>query len=316
MSSRFHVPSAVAIVAACLLGVRCGGGSTSTSPTPQPPITIPGDPTGGTGTTPSGTGPRIFAGAGDIAMCPVLDPAYATGRLLASMGATVFTLGDNAYDHGTAAEFRNCYDPTWGSFKAYTFPVVGNHEFEGNVDPFPYYDYFGANAGPRGQGWYSHEVGDWHAIALNSNLPITPNSAQGVWLANDLATHPAKCTIAYWHHPLFTSGQNGPQTQMKQVYQFLYDKGVDIVLNGHDHLYERFAPQDADGRRDDARGIREFIVGTGGALLYDFVTQAPNSQVRIKAFGILKLTLTSNAYDWQFIRVDGGLGDSGQGVCH
>jgi hypothetical protein len=236
--------------------------------------------------------------------------------LLAGIGGTVFTLGDNAYFGGSAQEYRQCYDPTWGREKARTRPTLGNHEYEGGNSGGPYFDYFGANAGLPGLGYYSFELGNWHAIALNSNLPTSENSPQGQWLKGDLAASRAKCTIAYWHHPLFTSGQNGNQTFMRDFWRLLYNAGADVVMAGHDHLYERFAPQDADGRLDTQRGMREFVVGSGGAMLYDFVTQAPNSERRVRNFGVLKLTLDAESYTWEFIQVGGGVGDSGTGQCH
>ena len=308
-----------AALVACLALARCGG---STPTGPSPGGTPPGDP-GGPPTTPPPTSSFTFVGAGDIAMCDALDPARQTAGLLGSIGGTVFTLGDNAYFSGSAREYRDCYDITWGRERARTRPVPGNHEYDGGSAAIPYFDYFGTNAfqgGPGpGSGYYSFDFGTpavWHAIALNSNLPMTPNSAQGVWLTQDLAASRTKCTIAYYHHPLFTSSQNGPQTFTREMFRMLYNAGVDIVLNGHDHVYERFGPQDADGRPDPARGIREFVVGTGGASLYTFTTRAANSEVQIRAFGVLKLTLNADSYDWQFIPVGGGGSDSGTAQCH
>lgn len=311
-----------ALLIVCVAVVQCGGGTPATGPTlPSPLNAPPGDPPGPTTPFPtSPSAPYVFVGAGDIAMCHVLDPAIATGRLIRDVGGTVFTLGDNAYNHGTEREFRECYDKAWGGFKDRTRPILGNHEYEGGASPIPYFRYFGVNAGPfqtPGGGYYSHELGEWHAIALNSNIPIVPNSDQGKWLEFDVLSHPNKCTIAYFHHPLFTSGQNGPQKRVALAWRYLYDKNVDIILSGHDHLYERFAPQDFEGREDRGRGIRQFTVGTGGAFLYDFITRAPNSEVRLKRFGVLKLTLRTNAYDWEFLPADGGLPlDAGSGVCH
>src|SRR5215471_6240769 len=273
---------------------RCGsrGSSSSappTTPTPVPPIPTP--------TPPIASGPQIFVGAGDIGQCdPTLEPALATGRILDSIGGTIFTLGDNAYYQASDADFRNCYQPAWGRHLGRTFPVPGNHEYETFGDAAPYFRYFGAQATPQGLSYYSYEVGDWHVIALNSNyrqgIAVSANSPQGAWLQADLAAHKNKCTLAYWHHPLFSSGPNGYNTDMRAFWQILYNAGVDVILNGHDHLYERFAPQTPDGIRDDARGIRQFTVGTGGAALYDFVTHAANSQAQIKAFGVIKFTLS------------------------
>jgi hypothetical protein len=305
------------VLVVCVASVRCGGGNTSTGPTPPPTPgdQPPGPPNPNPNPVPSSS--QIFVGAGDIAMCDQLDPARQTGRLVRDIGGTVFVLGDNAYFGGTAREYRDCYDTTWGGEKFRTRPVLGNHEYEGGNSGGPYFDYFGTNAGSVGQGYYSFPLGtNWHAIALNSNIPASENSPQGQWLKGDLAASRTKCTIAYWHHPLFTSGQNGPQVFMRDIWRLLYAAGADVVLSGHDHLYERFAPQDADGRLDPQRGMREFIVGTGGALLYNFVTLAANSEHRLRAFGVLKLTLETDSYQWQFIQTNGAIGDSGTGQCH
>jgi 3',5'-cyclic AMP phosphodiesterase CpdA len=259
------------------------------------------------------SGPQVFVGAGDIAMCDV--NSVATAALLDSIGGLVFTLGDNAYFRGSREEYRNCYDNTWGRHKGRTFPVPGNHEYE-SAGALPYFEYFGEVAeGPIGQGFYSFEVGDWHAIALNSNIPADSGSAQAAWLRDDLATNPTRCTIAYWHHPLFSSGVNGGSPVMRDVWRILYEGNADIVLSGHEHLYERFAPQDPNGVRDASRGIRQFVVGTGGALLYPTRSVHVNSELQIRAFGVLKLTLFSERYQWEFVPVSGA-SDVGGGTCH
>jgi acid phosphatase type 7 len=257
--------------------------------------------------------PQVFVGAGDIAQCN--RNSEDTARLLDTIGGTVFTSGDNAYFHGTRENYRECYEPTWGRHKTRTRPAPGNHEYE-SPGAAAYFEYFGLNAGPPGLGYYSFDVGTWHAISLNSNVPADRGSPQGAWLANDLATFSAfRCTIAYWHHPLFSSGPNGNTGSMRDFWRMLYDADVEIVLNGHDHLYERFAPQDPDGRPDPARGIRQFTVGSGGAALSGFPTTRPNSEIRISAYGVLKLTLSADAYEWEFIPVSGAR-DSGSGRCH
>jgi hypothetical protein len=238
----------------------------------------------------------------------------ATARLLDSIGGTVFTLGDNAYFHGTREEFRDCYDPTWGRHKGRTRPVPGNHEYE-SPGAGPYFEYFGPNAGPSGLGYYSFEVGSWHAVALNSNISVSAASAQGQWLRNDLAASATRCTIAYWHHPLFSSGPDGPSPRMRDFWRTLHEAGAEVVLSGHDHLYERFAPQDADGGLDPLRGIRQFVAGTGGAVLYPTGAARSNSEARVSAFGVLRLTLRSDGYDWEFTSVSGPR-DSGTGSCH
>jgi hypothetical protein len=258
--------------------------------------------------------PEVFVGAGDIALCTGDGNHEATARLLDSIGGTVFALGDNAYFSGTAEEYRDCYDRTWGRHKLRTRPVPGNHEYE-SPGAIPYFDYFGPNAGPHGLGYYSFDLGSWHVVALNSNIPVSAGSAQAAWLRDDLSASRARCTIAYWHHPRFSSGNHGNQEQMRPFWQILHEAGADVVLSAHDHIYERFAPQDPDGFPDAVHGIRQFVVGTGGATPYSFPSVRPNSEMRISAFGVLKLTLSADAYDWEFVPVSGP-GDFGTGVCH
>jgi hypothetical protein len=257
---------------------------------------------------------EIFVGAGDIGQCTNGGVPEATARLLDSIDGTVFALGDNAYPSGTAENYRSCYDLSWGRHKGRTRPVAGNHEYD-TPQAAPYYEYFGASAGPLGAGYYSYALGNWHVIALNSNLPVGRTSAQAAWLKNDLATSAAKCTIAYWHFPLFSSSKHGNTEMMRDLWRILYDAGADVVLSAHDHVYERFAPQDADGSFDPARGIREFVAGTGGAPPYPFVDIKANSEARMSTVGVLKLALKAGGYDWSFIPVS-GVGDSGSASCH
>jgi len=290
-----------------LLCAACGycGSQSPTGPTPGPSLLS---------ASPSPGGPHVFVGAGDIAMCDV--NSVATAALLDSIGGTVFTLGDNVYFRGSREEFRNCYDATWGRHKRRTFPVPGNHEYE-TPGAAGYFEYFGDVArGPLGEGFYSYEVGEWHVVALNSNIPVDAGSMQASWLRSDLQASRARCTIAYWHHPLFTSGPDGDTQAVRELWRILYEFDADIILNAHEHMYERFAPQNPDGRLDTMRGIRQFIAGTGGAFLYQPVTVHPNSELRISAFGVLKLTLGSGRYLWEFVPVSGAAADSGSGVCH
>jgi 3',5'-cyclic AMP phosphodiesterase CpdA len=245
----------------------------------------------------------VFVGAGDIADCANEGGihAEATAKLLDRMtDATVFTAGDNAYFDATAADFQNCYAPRWGRHKSRTYPSAGNHEYQ--VSANPYFDYFGDRAGPRGAGFYSYAIGNWHIIALNSNVPATAGSEQLVWLDNDLRSNPAKCTLAYWHHPLFTSGPSaGSGGLMRDAWKVLYDRGVDVIVNGHDHLYERYFPQDPNGLRGPA-GIVEYIVGTGGAPLYDFGPILPNSAFKMnRSYGVLRFTLRDTGWDSAFV---------------
>lgn len=309
------------VIVICFACVQCSGDTptgptTPTEPTTPsttaPPNVPPVVPTPTPPPPPSP--PQVFVGAGDIGMCG-LPGSEQTARLLDGIGGTVFTLGDNAYFSGSEQNYRDCYDPTWGRHKSRTRPVPGNHEYE-TPGATPYFAYFGLNAGPPGLGYYSFELGAWHAIALNSSAPVGGNSAQGAWLQADLASSPSKCTLAYWHFPLFSSGPNGDNAQMRDFWRLLHDAGAELILVGHDHDYERFAPQDPDGRPDPVRGIRQFVVGTGGATSYTFVTVRANSEVRLtRVFGVLKLTLQTDSYQWEFITTS-GVGDSGTGVCH
>ena len=258
--------------------------------------------------------PEVFVGAGDIALCTRDGNHEATAQLLDAIGGTVFALGDNAYYSGTAEEYRDCYDRAWGRHKNRTRPVPGNHEYE-TTRALPYFDYFGINAGPHGLGYYSFDLGAWHVVALNSNIPVSAGSTQGTWLRADLAANRSRCTLAYWHHPRFSSGQHGNQEQMRDFWQILHEAGAEIVLSAHDHIYERFAPQDADGFPDPANGVRQFVVGTGGARPYPLASLRANSEIRMSTLGVLKLTLTAEGYGWEFISV-AGPGDSGTASCH
>ena len=257
----------------------------------------------------------VFVGAGDIANCS-RDQDEATAKLLDNISGTVFTVGDNAYPDGTASQFTSCYGPTWGRHKNRTHPSPGNHDYH-TSGASGYYNYFGAVAGDSGKGYYSYDLGAWHIIALNSEVGYSAGSAQVQWLRNDLAANQKVCTLAYWHHPRFSSGQHGNISRSQPFWDALYEYGADVVINGHDHTYERFAPQNPNGQADANRGIREFIVGTGGAGLYPFPSIQPNSQVRNNTtYGVLKLTLHSTSYDWQFVPIAGQtFTDSGSSNC-
>ncbi|MBP1607264.1 MAG: Alkaline phosphatase [Acidobacteria bacterium] len=259
---------------------------------------------------------HVLVGAGDIAKCEILGGAIATGRLLDRIPGTVFTVGDHAYDDGTEEQFAKCYTPAWGRHKARTRPSPGNHDYHtGNGKP--YYDYFGENAGPPGLGYYSYDLGEWHIIALNSVIAIDAKSPQGRWLAEDLKANARDCIIAYWHAPLFSSGPHGGDRKLLDVWEMLYEAGVDIVLNGHDHTYERFAPQDPGGKADPERGIRQFVVGTGGGGVYKFKKLVANSELRTNStYGVLKLTLGPGRYAWEFVSLASQpFTDTGTGTC-
>jgi hypothetical protein len=267
------------------------------------------------------SGDPILVGAGDIAGCPDLIGAEATAKLLDSIPGTVFTTGDNAYEEGTAQQFHDCYGITWGRHKARTRPAPGNHEFHSGAAT-PYFDYFGANAGDPARGYYSYDLAAWHIVVLNSECDqvggCQTGSSQEMWLRQDLQAHPAACTVAYWHKPLFSSGaKHGNDAGMKDFWKDLYDAKAALVINGHDHDYERFAPQDPEGRPDPARGIREIVAGTGGKGHRPFAAPLPTSEIRNDdAFGVLKLVLHAKSYDWEFIPEAGKkFRDSGSDFC-
>jgi len=247
----------------------------------------------------------VLVGAGDIAVCGTNSDS-ATAKLLDHLPGTVFTLGDNVYPSGSASEFRDCYDPTWGRHMARTRPAPGNHDYE-TSGAAPYFAYFGAAAGVPGKGWYSYDLGTWHIVVLNSDCADVggcgPRSPQVAWLHQDLLLHAGAHILAYWHHPLFSSGMHGSSTSVRTFWKELYKAGAELVLNGHDHDYERFARQDAWGHLDNGRGIREFVVGTGGAPLRPRAGKARNSRAFRSIHGVLDLTLRPDGYDWRFVPV-------------
>jgi len=266
---------------------------------------------------------KVVVAAGDIAACHS-DDDEATAKLLRNIRGTVLTLGDNTYEDGTPKEFAECYDPSWGRYKARTKPTPGNHEYH-SEGAEGYFDYFGDAAGDPGRGYYSYTLGSWHMVALNSNCQEVvggcgDDSPQVRWLEGDLAANKEKaCTLAYFHHPLFTSGNYRPGVpEVKPLWEALYAAGADVVLNGHDHNYQRFAPQDPEGRADPERGIREFVVGTGGKSHYTIVDPIANSEVHNDdTYGVLKLTLRPKGYEWRFVPVEGeAFTDSGSARCH
>ena len=261
-----------------------------------------------------------LVGAGDIASCSQNNDS-ATARLLGRIPGTVFTLGDNAYPDGTAAQFRNCYDPTWGRYKKRTKPSVGNHEYH-TAGAKPYFDYFGARAGARGKGYYSYNRGSWHIVVLNSNCDEVGgcggNSVQGRWLRNDLADNPSDCTLAYFHDPLYASGTSSDAPEVRPFWNILYNWGAEVILAGHAHRYERYAKLTPGGARS-TNGIRQFIVGTGGEPGGAFNgPYHPDMQVmKRNTPGVLKLNLRAGSYTWKFVPVAGEtFTDSGTDPCH
>ena len=316
----------ICLVVASLFAVSCGG---SPEQTPQTGRTTPSPTAASTAAV-----DPVIAAAGDIACSPHL-PAFNDGRgtraacrqrhtsdLLVSGGyAAVLALGDLQYDGGELGNFRRSYEPSWGRLKAVTHPVPGNHEYS-TPRAAGYFAYFGSRAGSPALGYYSFDVGAWHLIALNSNCGAVGGcgsaSPQTRWLRADLAAHQSACTLAYWHHPRFSSGLHGDDETYDAFWRALYEAGADVVLAGHDHSYERFAPQDPSGRADPARGIRQFVVGTGGRSLYPFRNIRPNSEIRNSTtYGVLAMTLRPDRFEWRFIPEKGKtFTDSGSGACH
>jgi acid phosphatase type 7 len=263
----------------------------------------------------------VLIGAGDIADCTDLAGAEATAKLLEANPGTVMAIGDLAYPDGTKENFE-CYDKTWGRVKSRTRPAVGNHEFHSTSATY-YFQYFGPVAGDFKDGFYSYDLGAWHIIVLNSECNevggCNPGSREEKWLHADLASHPAACTLAYFHKPLFSSGaKHGNDPELRPFFQDLYDAHADLVLGGHDHDYERFAPQNPDGAADPKNGIREIVAGTGGKSHRPFAKPLPTSEVRDDTtFGVLKLMLHPTSYDWVFLPEAGKqFTDSGSGQCH
>lgn len=260
----------------------------------------------------------VLIAAGDIAYCGDSNDE-ATASLVDSMPGTVLTLGDNAYDYGTARQFSECYSPSWGRFRNRTRPVPGNHDYL-TAGAAGYFGYFEARAGDADKGYYSFNHAGWHIIALNSNCGDVggcgEGSAQLNWLKRDLAASAAPCTLAYLHHPRYNSGSHGNQDFVQPLWETLYDGGADVVLAGHDHNYQRFVPLDADGNSSPG-GMRSFVVGTGGRSLYPFSTNPPTVAVRSNSgYGVLKLNLHPDSYDWRFIPVAAeGFTDAGTGYC-
>jgi acid phosphatase type 7 len=266
----------------------------------------------------------VLAAAGDIACAPNTAQTPTTchfAETAAIVGAidpsAVAVLGDNQYESGFLPYYQRMFDPTWGVFRSRTFPVPGNHEYN-RVGADGYYAYFGAAAGDPARGYYAYDLGSWHILALNSNctyVPCAAGSEQEQWVRRELAAHPQGCTMAYWHHALFSS--QGGDTRMRDIWRDLAAARVDVVLSGHNHNYERFAGQNADGRLDPFGGPREFVVGTGGRSLSPSRRTARNSEVRQeRAFGVLAVVLKPKSYAWSFDSEGGAFVDAGSTPCH
>ena len=269
---------------------------------------------GAPGTSPAGATDPIVLAAGDIADCNSAADS-ATAELLDAHSGTIVTLGDNAYENGTAEEFANCYGPTWGRHKARTFPGPGNHEYN-TPGAAGYFGYFGGAAGPESRGYYSFDLGDWHIVSLNSERDTALAGGQVAWLRADVAASDADCVLAYWHQPRWTAGKYSDGIGVQHLWNVLYDAGADVVLAGHDHNYQRYPPLNKAGALDRARGIRSFVVGTGGRHLYPLGADARREAGNDTTFGVLELTLHAGLYSWRFLGVAGSTyTDSGAGTC-
>ncbi|HEX2039746.1 MAG TPA: metallophosphoesterase [Acidimicrobiales bacterium] len=305
----------VLVVAVALLGsVACSDGGTpssdSATTTRRPASSSTAEPA-----------PLTVVAVGDIATCDGTDDE-AVAELVGTLRGDVLLLGDIAYPNGTPEQFEECFEPAWGNLRDRLRPAPGNHDFH-TEDGAGYFGWFGEAAGEPGKGWYSFDVGPWHVLALNSNCAAVGGCGAGAeqerWLREALAASKARCTLAFWHHARFSSGSvHGSDATTADLWRALADAGADVVLAGHEHVYERFAPMDAGGRVDPGRGIRSFVVGTGGRSHYGFGVPRAGSEVRdATTFGVLELTLSEDRYRWRFVPVPGDtFTDKGQGRCH
>lgn len=268
---------------------------------------------------PTGSGDAVVIAAGDIALCSREDDER-TAAIVAEIAGTVLVPGDGAYHDGTIEDYRECYEPSWGQFLDRTRAAPGNHDYR-TAEAAGYFEYFGSRAGPPGRGYYSFDLGSWHIISLDSNcdeegVDCTDTGEQLSWLREDLSSVSGSCVLAFWHHPLFSSARGGDEA-VRPFWEALYEARADVIITGHDHVYERFAPQDPTGALDTDTGIRQFIVGSGGGELYPIASPAPNSEERLDdTHGVLKLTLRAAGYDWEFLTVDNEVADRGSSQCH
>ncbi len=270
----------------------------------------------------------VLNAVGDIAACSpqytIRDGYLQTAALLKAMDGPILGLGDYVYSSGTPDLYSACFDPVWGPLKSRIYPVPGNHDYM-TSNAAGYFGYFGAAAGDPATGYYSFDLGAWHVIALNSNCSnagaangCTTGSPQELWLKADLASHSNQCILAFWHHPLFSSGKEGNSVRAHDFWMDLLAAHADLIVNGHDHSYERFAPQDANGVSDPVNGVTEIVAGTGGKDHSPLVQRQPNSLVfNDTTFGVFRLALHPHGFTFQFVPVEGGtFTDSGSGACH
>ena len=296
---------------------------TPTAPTPLSNFSVtPGleePPTGGPSPGPPGppfnpTGQTaVVLAVGDIGECNS-QAVPLTARLVERNDGQVLLSGDLAYMHGSMSDFQRCFEPWWGQFRHRWRPVPGNHEYE-TPGAAGYFQFFGAATGQGGRSYYSFRAGDWLVLMINSNIPTARATPQYEFVRAELIANRNPCAVAVWHHPVFSSGPNGPNPSMRDMWALLYEHNADVIVAGHDHFYERFSKQDTEGRADP-RGMRQFIAGTGGARLYDFQRTAANSEARVKTHGVLRLTLNPTNYAWSFLDTNGAVADAGLDACH
>lgn len=311
---------------------QCGGGSptspqrpaspiadvpptTNPNPVVTPPIEIPTEPP----VIPAPGSSSTFVNVlGDTGWCGSLALAPLS-RLFERFDGDILLAGDLAYPNGTAEEFRNCFEPSFGKFKSRMRPSPGNHDYQASVSADSYFNYFGERSGSNRKGFYAFKAAEWTVLMLNSNIPIGKsgsNTEQYQFVRTTMQQSPTRCTMAVLHHPFDSSGINGPTPSLRDIWELLYNLGADVVIAGHDHLYERFAPVNPDQRRDDAKGIRQFTVGTGGAPLYQRVRNSANSEFLVSNYGMLRLKLNPASYEWAFMDMNGNILDPGLTICH
>lgn len=252
---------------------------------------------------------------GDTGWCgsPALAPLAA---LLGRFDGDILLAGDLAYPSGSSDDFRNCFQPTFDRFKSRMRVSPGNHEYVASVSAQSYFDYFGVRSGPDRSGYYSFKTGEWTVLMLNSNVPMNRNSAQYNFIRTAMQQGPTRCTMAVMHHPFDSSSVNGPTPSLRDMWELLYNLGADLVINGHDHVYERFTPVDSSQRRDEVKGIRQFTIGTGGAPLYNKMRNSANSELFLSTYGMMRLKLDPALYEWTFMDMNGNTLDRGLNVCH
>jgi hypothetical protein len=319
------------LMGSALAFAECGSGGSPTSPAPvvtvdpnkpitEPPVTVIPDAEPVVPTSPPvipapGSASTFVNVLGDTGWCgsPALGPL---SRLFDRFDGDILLAGDLAYPSGTMEEFRNCFEPSFGKFKSRMRASPGNHDYVASVSADSYFNYFGERSGPNRLGYFSFRAAEWTVFMLNSNVPITRTSAQYAFVQRTMQQAPTRCTMAVLHHPFDSSGINGPTPVLRDMWELMYNLGADVVIAGHDHVYERHAPVDASQRRDDAKGIRQFTVGTGGAPLYNKVRVARNSEFFVATYGMMRMKLDPALYEWQFMDMNGNVLDRGLNICH